>query len=407
MSNVDMRYQWSTLGAVSLVFIFLNAATFASLGVVLFSMIEDLHWSQTAAGFSFSLLGIACGVASPLPAILMKRISCRVIIVLGGACLTAGFWLAGASSGLALFYLAMILVGLGYALAGNVPGIFLIASWFPATSSRMIGLYLMIGASGNVAGPPLVRALVAATHSWRIHWFLMSSVAALIALICLLLIRDSPLAKSPEGKPAAGSVADHEARWSEREAMLTPQFMLLAASMTLTVAGVTTTSSVAVGHLVREGATPAFAAWILSLVALVATIAKGVAGRLCEKYRPSRVFAAGLALQCAGDIALSYGGSPFGAFAFAAAFGVGWGCSYLAGCVLPLQYFGREVGSRVLSVIWLVSTVAAAGPLLAGVIADRFGTFSPIFAVLAAVLIVLALAVVNMRVPSQRRALQN
>jgi MFS family permease len=406
MSSVDMRYQWSTLGAISLVFFFLNAATFASLGVVLYTMIADLHWSQTAAGFSFSLLGIACGVASPLPAILMKRISCRVIIVLGGACLTAGFWLAGASSGLALFYLAMILVGLGYALAGNVPGIFLVASWFPATSSRMIGLYLMIGAAGNVAGPPLVSALVAALHSWRMHWFLMSIAAAVIALICLLLIRDAPLAQSPEREPAGGSVAGGVARWTEREAMLTPQFMLLAASMTLTVAGITTTSSVAVGHLVREGATPVFAAWILSLVALVATIAKGVAGRLCEKYRPSRVFAAGLALQCVGDIALSYGGSPFGAYAFAAAFGVGWGWSYLAGCVLPLQYFGREVGSRVLSVIWLVSTLAAAGPLLAGMIADRFGSFSPIFAVFAIGLIVLALALVNMRAPS-RRALQN
>jgi predicted MFS family arabinose efflux permease len=82
-----MRYQWPTLGAVSLVFFFLNAATFASLGVVLFSMIADLHWSQTAAGFSFSVLGIACGVASPLPAILMKHIGCRQIMVLGGGIL--------------------------------------------------------------------------------------------------------------------------------------------------------------------------------------------------------------------------------------------------------------------------------------------------------------------------------
>lgn len=407
MSNVDMRYQWWTLGAVSLVFFFLNAATFASLGVVLFSMIEDLHWSQTAAGFSFSLLGIACGVASPLPAILMKRISCRLIIVLGGACLTAGFWLAGASSGLALFYLAMILVGLGYALAGNVPGIFLVASWFPAASSRMIGLYLMIGASGNVVGPPLVAALVAATHSWRIHWLLMSIAAALIGLICLLLIRDAPSTVPADRQHDTGSGAAAGADWTDREAMLTPQFMLLAASMTLTVSGITTTSSVAVGHLVREGATPAFAAWILSLVALLATIAKGVAGRLCEKFRPSRVFAAGLALQCVGDIALSYGGTPFGAYAFACLFGIGWGLSYLAGCVLPLEYFGREVGSRVLSVVWLVSTAAAAGPLLAGMIADRFGTFGPIFTVFAAVLIVAALAAVNMRAPSLRRAIQN
>lgn len=402
MTNIDMRYKWPTLGAISLVFFFLNAATFASLGVVLFTMIADLHWSQTAAGFSFSLLGIACGVASPLPAILMRHISCRAIIVLGGAYLTAGFWLAYASSGLGLFYLAMILVGIGYALAGNVPGIYLVASWFPATSARMIGIYLMIGAFGNVAGPPLVAALVAATHSWRVHWFLMSIAAALIALVCLLLVRDAPSTDAPGGQQEAGAGAGVGAHWSEREAMLTQQFMLLAAAMTLTVAGITTTSSVAVGHLVREGATPAFAAWILSLVALVATVAKGVAGRLCEIFRPSRVFAAGLALQCAGDIALSYGGSPFGAYVFACVFGVGWGWSYLAGCVLPLEYFGREVGSRVLSVVWLVSTAAAAGPLLAGMIADRYGTFSPIFALFAVLSIVLSLALLKMRAPTRR-----
>jgi MFS family permease len=395
-----MQYRWPTLGAVSLAFFFLNAATFASLGVVLYSMIADLHWSQTAAGFSFSVLGIACGVASPLPAILMKHIGCRQIMVLGGVCLAAGFWLAFRSSGLPLFYLAMILVGIGYALAGNVPGIFLVASWFPATASRMIGLYLMIGASGNVVGPPLVRALVAATHSWRIHWRLMSITAALIAVMCLLLIREAPaIEPSPSQSPVAAGAAG-SAHWSDRAAMLTPQFLLLAAAMTMTVAGITTTSSVAVGHLVREGATPAFAAWMLSLVALVATIAKGVAGRLCERYAPSRVFAAGLALQCFGDVALSYGGTPLGAYVFAGLFGVGWGWSYLAGCVLPLQYFGREVGSRVLSVVWLLSTVAAAGPLLAGMIADRYGTFSPIFAVFAGLLLVLALAVLKMRAPS-------
>ena len=76
------------------------------------------------------------------------------------------------------------------------------------------------------------------------------------------------------------------------------------------------------------------------------------------------------------------------------------------GCVLPLEYFGREVGSRVLSVVWLVSTAAAAGPLLAGMIADRYGTFSPIFALFAVLLIVLSLALLNMRAPTLRRAPQ-
>src|SRR5271154_5244533 len=60
--------------AVSLIFFFLNVATFTSLGVVLYAMLSELHWSMTAAGFSFTLLGLACGLSSPLPALTMKWI---------------------------------------------------------------------------------------------------------------------------------------------------------------------------------------------------------------------------------------------------------------------------------------------------------------------------------------------
>jgi MFS family permease len=379
-----MQQKWLVLVAVSLIFFFLNGATFASLGVVLFSMIGELHWSQTAAGVSFSLLGIACGLASPLPALLMKRIGSRRVVVLGGGCLAAGFWLAFAASGLPLFYLAMIFLGLGYALAGNIPGVYLIASWFPRSSSRIIGFYLMIGAAGNVAGPPLVAAVVAASHSWRFNWLLMGLIAVFITVFCLLFIRDAPPTSGAVPAHGPGTLNDAPPQppvpaWRDREAMWTRQFLLVAASMTITVAGITTTSSVAVTHLVHLGTTPAFAAFILSLVALVATLAKGAAGRLSETIRPSRVLAAGLVLQSIGDVAFSTGDSRAGDYIFACAFGVGWGFSYVAANLVLLEYFGREVGSRILSAVWMISTLAAAGPAAAGMIADQFGTFSPIF----------------------------
>jgi cyanate permease len=47
-----------------------------------------------------------------------------------------------------------------------------------------------------------------------------------------------------------------------------------------------------------------------------------------------------------------------------------------------------------------VSTAAAAGPLLAGMIADRYGTFSPIFTLFAVLLILLSLAMLNARAPT-------
>ena len=423
------QQRWWVLAALSLIFFFLNGATFASLGVVLFSMISELHWSLTQAGLSFSLLGISCGLASPLPALLMRRIGCRRVVVLGGFCLAAGFWLAYAASGLPLFFIAMVFLGLGYALAGNIPGIYLIASWFPKVSARMIGVYLMIGAAGNVAGPPLVAAIVAASHSWRFNWLLMAVLAIGCTLFCLVFIRDPPPATTGRdssdmgtvaaaakasvvasaavtGKSSAAYGAPHSAgkSWRERQAMRTPQFALVAASMTLTIAGITTNSSVAVTHLVHLGTTPEFAAFTLSLVALVATLFKGVSGRLSEIIRPSRILAAGLILQGIGDVAFSNGPAAVNAYLFAGSFGMGWGLSYVAANVLLLDYFGRDVGARILSVVWMISTLAAAGPVAAGIIADRYGTFGPIFSVYAALLFVTALPIYLMRAPVPRSA---
>src|SRR5258708_22411882 len=65
--------KWLAFSAVSLAFFFLNLSTFTSLGVVLYTMVAELHWTMTAAGFSFSVLGLACGLSSPLPAVCLKR----------------------------------------------------------------------------------------------------------------------------------------------------------------------------------------------------------------------------------------------------------------------------------------------------------------------------------------------
>ena len=60
--------KWAVLSVTALAFFFVTATTFTSLAVLLYVMSADLHWSQSEAGFSFSLLALACGVSSPLPA---------------------------------------------------------------------------------------------------------------------------------------------------------------------------------------------------------------------------------------------------------------------------------------------------------------------------------------------------
>jgi cyanate permease len=394
--------RWGVFGAVSLAFFFLNLATFTSLGVVLYTMVAELHWSQTAAGFSFSLLGMACGLTSPFGAVAMRWMGGRLTICAGALLLMIGFLLAAISQGIVAFYVAMVFLGLGYSLAGNIPGVYLIAGWFTQSSSRVIGLYLMLGALGAALGPPIVEAVVS-VGGWRGHWAAMAVVALVVGVVALALVRTPPHVVAGETDRATNRfAADRKAfGWTPRQAVFTPQFMLVSAAMAMTMCCVTTLSSDTVTHLVKMGwATPTAAALVLSALGLTATLVKGGAGRLCELMPPTAILAAGLVLQAVGNLLFAHANTAVLSYAAALTFGTGWGLAYVAGTVVLLEYFGAVTGSKILSIVWLLTTVAAAGPLAAGRIADRTGSFSPIFIIYAGILLVLAVPTLIMREPA-------
>ena len=387
--------KWCAFGGISLSFFFLNAATFTSLGVVLFTMGADLHWSMTSAGLSFTVLGLACGLSSPLAAIAMVRLGGRGSLCVGAALLTAGFLIASVSQSLWLFFAAMVCLGVGFTLSGNVPGVYLLAGWFERGSSRIIGYYFMLGALGAAFGPPVVVAIVRSA-GWRAHWQLMAAVAAAIGGVCFLLVRDPAGVRAV---PMAGPRTDAMAPWTPRQAMLTPQFMLVCASQIMTMACVTTNSSALVAHLVRMGASQTAAAFVLSAGAITATLVKGGSGRLCEIVTPSLLLAGGLVLQAVGCALLAIAHTAPLQYGSALAFGSGWGLGIVACTIVPLQYFGAETGAKILAVVALLTTVAAAGPLAAGMIADRTGSYAPIYNIYAGLLLVLAIPVTLMRAP--------
>src|SRR5439155_26832164 len=129
-------------------------------------------------------------------------------------------------------------------------------------------------------------AIVSGSGSWRMHWQVMGWAAVVVGLVCLAFVRDidahSDAAVSPAADAASTPPQAEAEPWINRGAIFTSQFMLVAAAMTITMACVTTNSSVTISHLVKMGATPGFGAVILSALALTATLTKGLAGRLCE-----------------------------------------------------------------------------------------------------------------------------
>src|SRR6185312_17506443 len=80
-----------TLAAMSVMFFLITATTFSSLGVVLPQMIGELHWSWSAAGSGFSLLGVAAGITATIPASLIRRLGVRATLLVGSLAMAAAF----------------------------------------------------------------------------------------------------------------------------------------------------------------------------------------------------------------------------------------------------------------------------------------------------------------------------
>jgi MFS family permease len=155
-----------------------------------------------------------------------------------------------------------------------------------------------------------------------------------------------------------------------------------------------------VSHLVKLGSDSQAGAIALSVISITAVLVKAVTGYLCETFPAKTVIGAGLLLQAGGNVLLSFSDTPFPQFTAAVAFGAGWGLSIVAAMVLPLDYFGGLTGPRVLSIIALLTTFGAAGPIGAGMIADAFGTFAPVFIIFAGLQLAVAVPIFLMRRPA-------
>jgi MFS family permease len=261
------RRAWLVLVAVTLVLLFGSGTTFASMGIPLFAMAGEFHWSQAEAGVGFLATGIVCALASMAPMLLIPRIGGRWTVVAGCALLAAGFLLAAQADRLPVFYAAAAIFGLAFALVANASGTYLVANWFGARAGRMIGIYMMVGALGDAILPPVAGALTASGGGWRLYWAAMAGVAVLIAVLCAAFIREPP--------GAAGPAAPKDPGWDYRRFLTAPQFVVLTAAMVGTQFVKLVVSADIVPHFAGRGWPAEYGAQILGLHGLVGAVRPG------------------------------------------------------------------------------------------------------------------------------------
>ncbi len=393
----DGRLKFVVLGALSLIYFVLNAATFNALGVILPFMVEDLGWTWAVAGVGFTLLGIACGLSGFLPALLIRRLGVSRTILIGGIVLMSGFSCIGLAQSAYLYFGGTILLGIGYSICGQVPAVNVISHSFERHSTAM-GFYFTIGSFGSVAGPQMAFWTQKLTGEWRLYWAGAAAVALVLSIFTALVTASRWNNRDAGDK--AGKAAE-QAGWSIREALRAPHYYVIVGAYTSLLLINTTVHGFAVQHLSDKGISVGNAATMMSILALVSAGSSAIAGIAGERLKALKLNLLSLGATIVGVVALAIGSNIVFISLAAVGLGIGFGFSYVSIAMLLLDTFGKRHNLELYSAMTLFSTTAAIGPAVGGFVRDQTGSFFIVFVVCATLAFLFFILLMLLRFPHE------
>ena len=407
MANISWRAA-ASLFAFSLVLFLITAGTYNALGVVLPTMVTQLHWGWTAAGLGFTMLGAATGASSFIPSWLIMRFGVRPAVILGGFVMAAGFGCLAEARGVGLYIFGCGLCGVGFQMLALIPGTHVLAGLFKHRALPF-GVYFAAGSAGGVAGPLMVLGLMKLfAGDWRLLWASQAVLSVLAGLICAALVGGkAELAEAAEHTDEAladeirhgGAVYRTPVDWTARQAVRTPQFYLLLAAYFAHLLIGATVGADSIAHLTQRGASLKFASAMLSFEALMQIAGRSFGGLIGDRIDPRWLLLGALASLAIGAAALGVARDEAMMLVYAIGSGVGFGLTLLSVTVLLLNYYGRKHNLEIFTLTCLIGTVSALGPTVAGAFRDATGSFTPAFEAFAGLVAAILVAALFMRPP--------
>jgi len=381
--------------AVGVLYLVMMGSTFSSLGVVLPHMIAALHLSWGQAGFGFTLLALAAGLSSVLPAVLIRRWSAKVTLGVGVLVLMVAYGLMAACHTVFTYDMAALLLGIGFSLVGAVPALHILSGWETRRRSLVFGCYLAFGGLGGGVWPTVVETAVAG-GGWRFYWWFMLGLMGFIGVVTVVVVRERP---SSDDATKSGTTD-----WTLAEALRTPQFYIIACGIAATYLVASTVNAFTVSYLTLIGIGTAVAVVTFSVQsachAAFPILMGGIAGRVGVKM----LLVVGLALQAVGMVALAVGWSRWVLLIFAIGVGGGYGTVFLGTTLTLQEYFGTRNYAKIFGANQLFTTISVVGPAIVGAVADLTGHFESSFAGCAVILLLAAVAAALLRLPEKRYA---
>jgi MFS family permease len=387
-----------------------------SFGVFFKPMIAEFGWSRAMTSGAASLRSIEGGVAGPIVGWLVDKYGGRWVIFAGGVISGLGFALMPFVNSLLAFYLIYgVLLSIGMSFMLYIPSYTVIAKWFQRKLSRALSVLAVGAGLGGLIFTPISAVLI--KHmGWRFAFLAIGIVIWLVVLPLSMVIREKPsdLGLRPDGdseeEQAEAEAGSKEAGggvdFTLKQAMLSSTFWLLALAMFCQSMAHSVVFVHAVPYLTDIGISAAQAAVSVGLLTMVSVVGRLLFGYLGDFMDKRRLFMVSYTMIGLGMLVLRSANTMPLVYLFIALFGVGYGANVPLMPAIRAQYFGRASLGKIQGFMTPVTMVAGAtGPITAGHLFDRLGSYSLSFLIIS-ILPFLA-AVVVCLIPPPGRVREN
>ena len=373
-----------------------GALMFHAYGAYVVLLRKEFGWSKTMLSAAFAMARAESGILGPLQGWLTDRFGPRLLIWIGMVIFGVGFILFSQITSPLTFFLTFFLMALGSSLGGFLPMAVAIVAWF----RRRRTLALSITGTGMAVGGLLTPVVVASLTriGWRWTAFLSGVLVLAAGLPLAQIVRHRPerYGLRPDGDlpefvtgaglfDRAAPALARSADFTAREAIRTPAFWYISLGHGSALLVVSAVLVHAVVHVTeRLGYSLAQAATVVALMTGMQITGQICGGWAGDRYEKRAIAAGCMVGHAAGLLLLAFATAFWMVLGFAVLHGVAWGMRGPLMSSIRADYFGSTsfgMISGLSSTIVMLGLIG--GPLIAGVLADRTGSYQGGFSILA------------------------
>lgn len=284
----------------------------------------------------------------------------------------SGFAVIGLSTMTSLwqFYSLYLLMALGFVCGGPLPNQILTSRWFDKSRGKAMGIaYLGIGIGGMLV--PHLSKWLNVRMDWRSSLVALGTLMIVVAFPMAWFVKENPENNLKETK------AD-QPKISFKSILKNKSFYFLAIGSMCSIGAVVGISqNLKLFFSLDLNFSQGHAANIISMVLGSSIIGRLLMGWLADRYPKKYVMMLIYSLITISILLLYYASTPGVIYLFAFIFGIGLGGDYMIIPLMAAELFGVKVLGRVMGLILTVDGFGEAfGPILAGGLRDRTGSYT-------------------------------